>query len=298
MKMEMESPGPGPSGYGGGWNAEENKRFEEALARFDLEDPDCFEKVAKCLPGKRAEEVRRHYEVLVEDVRVIEAGWIEVPMYLQTSYTPDGLSGLELSPTAGGAAEATTASKPPFSVKGGSNTKSSDQERKKGVPWTEEEHRLFLMGLNKYGKGDWRSISRNFVISRTPTQVASHAQKYFLRLGSGNKEKKRSSIHDITSVNTADMKQPPLQQASAITNSSMPAAVGQSPSLVYPPSIGGAVMVSSMGPPTGGNPLMLPPNSLSQYSQKGLGGHSPRQMISGSLGVPQMGYPMQPTMHN
>ena len=45
--------------------------------------------------------------------------------------------------------------------------------------------RLFLLGLDKFGKGDWRSISRNFVISRTPTQVASHAQKYFIRLNFG-----------------------------------------------------------------------------------------------------------------
>jgi SHAQKYF class myb-like DNA-binding protein len=74
-----------------------------------------------------------------------------------------------------------------------------EQERRKGIPWTEEEHRLFLLGLAKFGKGDWRSISRNFVVSRTPTQVASHAQKYFIRLNSMNKkDKRRSSIHDIT----------------------------------------------------------------------------------------------------
>ena len=30
---------------------------------------------------------------------------------------------------------------------------------------------MFLLGLSKFGKGDWRSISRNFVVSRTPTQV-------------------------------------------------------------------------------------------------------------------------------
>ncbi|PHT72555.1 hypothetical protein T459_23340 [Capsicum annuum] len=40
-------------------------------------------------------------------------------------------------------------------------------------------HRRFLMGLEKYGKGDWRNISKKMVISRTPTQVASHAQKYY-----------------------------------------------------------------------------------------------------------------------
>ncbi|CAL9044207.1 transcription factor KUA1-like [Musa acuminata AAA Group] len=71
------------------------------------------------------------------------------------------------------------------------------QERKKGVPWTEEEHRSFLIGLEKLGKGDWRGISRNFVTTRTPTQVASHAQKYFLRQNSLNKKKRRSSLFDV-----------------------------------------------------------------------------------------------------
>lgn len=60
------------------------------------------------------------------------------------------------------------------------------------------------MGLKKYGKGDWRNISRNFVITRTPTQVASHAQKYFIRQHSGGKDKRRASIHDITTVNLED----------------------------------------------------------------------------------------------
>ncbi|KAK7844858.1 transcription factor MYBS3 [Quercus suber] len=71
------------------------------------------------------------------------------------------------------------------------------QERKKGVPWTEEEHRTFLIGLEKLGKGDWRGISRNYVTTRTPTQVASHAQKYFLRQASLNKKKRRSSLFDM-----------------------------------------------------------------------------------------------------
>ena len=60
------------------------------------------------------------------------------------------------------------------------------------------------MGLKKYGKGDWRNISRNFVVSKTPTQVASHAQKYYQRQLSGGKDKRRPSIHDITTVNLAN----------------------------------------------------------------------------------------------
>ncbi|OAY27148.1 transcription factor KUA1 [Manihot esculenta] len=79
------------------------------------------------------------------------------------------------------------------------------QERKKGVPWTEEEHRTFLIGLERLGKGDWRGISRNYVTTRTPTQVASHAQKYFLRLASLNSKKRRSSLFDM--VGTRNSKQ-------------------------------------------------------------------------------------------
>ncbi|XP_068650647.1 transcription factor MYBS3-like [Aristolochia californica] len=81
---------------------------------------------------------------------------------------------------------------------------SSCRERKKGVPWTEEEHRMFLLGLQKLGKGDWRGIARNFVVSKTPTQVASHAQKYFIRQTNVTRRKRRSSLFDITADEPAD----------------------------------------------------------------------------------------------
>lgn len=82
------------------------------------------------------------------------------------------------------------------------------RERKRGTPWTEEEHKLFLLGLQKVGKGDWRGISRNFVKTRTPTQVASHAQKYFLRRNNHNRRRRRSSLFDITTdtfMNSSNM---------------------------------------------------------------------------------------------
>lgn len=91
---------------------------------------------------------------------------------------------------------------------------SATRERKRGVPWTEEEHKLFLLGLQKVGKGDWRGISRNFVKTRTPTQVASHAQKYFLRRSNLNRRRRRSSLFDITtdSVSATPMEEEVINQ--------------------------------------------------------------------------------------
>jgi len=52
--------------------------------------------------------------------------------------------------------------------------------RRLGGRWSVEEHQTFLLGLAKLRKGDWKGISRQYVKTKTPKQVASHAMKYFL----------------------------------------------------------------------------------------------------------------------
>ncbi|GAA0169679.1 DNA-binding transcription factor [Lithospermum erythrorhizon] len=91
-------------------------------------------------------------------------------------------------------------------------------DRRKGKPWTEDEHRSFLIGLENLGKGDWRGISKTYVPTRTPTQVASHAQKYFLRISTLEGKKRRSSVFDISiteDVEPTPPNEPSLNQSGA-----------------------------------------------------------------------------------
>ncbi|CAN6238221.1 unnamed protein product [Urochloa humidicola] len=72
------------------------------------------------------------------------------------------------------------------------------RRKKKAVPWTEDEHRLLLAGLDIY-LGKWQAMSREFLTSKTASQIASHYQKYRNRQKQRERDKcKRTSIHDIT----------------------------------------------------------------------------------------------------
>ncbi|KAI3470630.1 hypothetical protein Pfo_027293 [Paulownia fortunei] len=172
------------------WSRQEDKLFEKALVEFPDGVDDRWRRIAEFLPGKSPDEVKAHYEALLYDIAEIDSGRVELPCYSDESASL-GWDERARSRMPGQIS---------FGSPGGNRSRHSEVERKKGTPWTEDEHRLFLIGLDRYGKGDWRSISRNVVVTRTPTQVASHAQKYFLRHNSGKKERKRSSIHDITTA--------------------------------------------------------------------------------------------------
>ncbi|XP_059666374.1 transcription factor DIVARICATA-like [Cornus florida] len=214
------------------WTREENKRFEKALAIFDEHSPDRWLKVAEMIPGKSVLDVMKQYEDLAADVDNIEAGLIPIPGYLTSSFTLEFVDNCDFD----------------MFRKRSSTGGSSDQERRKGVPWTEEEHRRFLMGLQKHGKGDWRNISRNFVVSKTPTQVASHAQKYFIRQNSEGKEKRRPSIHDITVVHLTGTTSPDNQESPSSNKFALipPPLVSQRKPKIFPNwnhSNDGSVMV-------------------------------------------------------
>ncbi|KAK7386535.1 hypothetical protein VNO78_26837 [Psophocarpus tetragonolobus] len=62
------------------WTPRQNKLFEQALALYDRETPDRWQNVANVV-GRSVEEVKRHYEILKEDVKRIEHGQVPFPHY-------------------------------------------------------------------------------------------------------------------------------------------------------------------------------------------------------------------------
>jgi hypothetical protein len=81
------------------WTREEDKAFENAVAAAAAPPADgppddgWFTELVASVPARMAEEVRRHYEALVEDVAAIEAGRIPLPRYAgeeSSAATPEG----------------------------------------------------------------------------------------------------------------------------------------------------------------------------------------------------------------
>eukprot|EP00199_Chlamydomonas_sp_CCMP681_P006573 CAMPEP_0119108162 /NCGR_PEP_ID=MMETSP1180-20130426/13501_1 /TAXON_ID=3052 ORGANISM="Chlamydomonas cf sp, Strain CCMP681" /NCGR_SAMPLE_ID=MMETSP1180 /ASSEMBLY_ACC=CAM_ASM_000741 /LENGTH=280 /DNA_ID=CAMNT_0007093749 /DNA_START=36 /DNA_END=878 /DNA_ORIENTATION=+ len=215
----------------GCWRPAEHKDLETALA-MHVDNPDRWELVAAHVGNRAAWQVQHYYQQLEDDVRRIEEGLTSVPVEwgqpeshlldledfeesgqgglldvsLDMSYDNDDINDDNDNdpPHSPPCKKAKLAASLDHASRTAAKKRATGEqnrpgELRKGVPWTEEEHHLFLEGLAKYGKGDWRSIARNFVLTRTPTQVASHAQKYFIRLQTSlkSKNKRRASIHDI-----------------------------------------------------------------------------------------------------
>lgn len=115
----------------GEWSREQDVAFENALANYPEDAVDRWAKIAAVVPGKTLEEVKRHYEVLVEDVSLIESGYVALPSY---DSPPE-------------AERSTKRARGKGAVKKGANGSKSEPERRKGIPWTEDEHRLVYLSL-------------------------------------------------------------------------------------------------------------------------------------------------------
>ncbi|KAJ7942623.1 transcription factor DIVARICATA-like [Quillaja saponaria] len=278
------------------WSRDQDIAFENALATYPEDSSDRWEKITEDVPGKTLEEIKHHYELLVDDVNRIESGCVPLPAYNSSSDGSTSHAGEEGNGKKGGHFGNYNGES-----NHGSKGSRSDQERRKGIAWTEDEHRLFLLGLDKYGKGDWRSISRNFVVTRTPTQVASHAQKYFIRLNSMNKDRRRSSIHDITSVGNGDISAPQGPITGQTNGSSAGNSAGK-PTKQPPQSAAGPPGVGMYAAPTIGQPIGGPlvsavgtPVNLPSPAHMAYGVRAP--VPGAPMNMGPMPYPMQHASH-
>ncbi|XP_012846383.1 PREDICTED: protein RADIALIS-like 4, partial [Erythranthe guttata] len=62
------------------WTSKQNKIFEDALAEYCKDSPEWWQKVARAV-GKTVEDVKCHYQKLVEDIECIESGKVPLPNY-------------------------------------------------------------------------------------------------------------------------------------------------------------------------------------------------------------------------
>lgn len=110
------------------WSWEQNKAFENALATHAEDTDDRWEKIAAEVPGKDVDEVVNHYRLLEEDVVAIDGDQIPLPSY----------SGNKVGGGSGGSSSSSGGQ----GKKGGARRgPRAEPERRKGVAWSEEEHR-------------------------------------------------------------------------------------------------------------------------------------------------------------
>ncbi|KAG2393674.1 hypothetical protein C9374_007205 [Naegleria lovaniensis] len=67
--------------------------------------------------------------------------------------------------------------------------------KKQSRYWTQEEHKLFLEGIEKYGKKDVKAIASH-VGTRNATQVRTHAQKYYAKIDREQKKVREKKLEE------------------------------------------------------------------------------------------------------
>ncbi|AES94956.1 putative transcription factor MYB-HB-like family [Medicago truncatula] len=63
------------------WTTKKNKLFENALAIYDKETSDRWYNIAMFVGGTTEVEIKKHYEILQEDIKNIESGKVPLPAY-------------------------------------------------------------------------------------------------------------------------------------------------------------------------------------------------------------------------
>lgn len=145
------------------WSKEEDKAFENAIAdHWTHDSKEQWDTIASLIPTKTIPELKQHHRLLAEDVDDIEAGLIPVPKYLgeesSSSSTKEnnhhGSNSNRRSSscnyTNGFGHDSNSAGQ-----SGGKANSRAEQERRKGIPWTEEEHRYVVtktiqLSINNY----------------------------------------------------------------------------------------------------------------------------------------------------
>lgn len=98
--------------------------------------------------------------------------------------------------------------------------------------WTEEEHEIFLQGLQLHGK-QWKTIAM-MIGTRTVVQVRTHAQKYFQKMERKNRDTGGSSTSTQTKAKAAKRKSLPPALPSRKKLKSPKKGVSRSSSLSLP----------------------------------------------------------------
>ena len=137
--------------------------------------------------------------------------------------------------------------------------------------WTSLEHNIFLKELEKYGK-NWKRIS-SLVQTRSPVQIRTHAQKYFLKLAKANKPAPASCL--VPPKNGKDHPQNDHMKISAASDGS-PSVATSTKQLALPQ---GSSASSSLGRSTKKPPLptvRIPTSPSKKKRAPKNGGKSPK----------------------
>ncbi|KAL6861829.1 hypothetical protein ACP4OV_017529 [Aristida adscensionis] len=203
-------------------------RRDEKLLQMLVLVRNRWDHVAAHLPGRTPAQACDRYNSMVEELRRVlgepevatPPEWdmqVVVPAIAAPAVAEDAgeasastATALVIVPALPAAADNNHAGPPSTPAGGGEGRPEEGQKRKKrrgGVGsrkkpemWTEEEHSIFLVGLDKYEKkSKWKAMSEEHLLTKTPSQIASHHQKYRKRQKQRDlKACKRASIHDIT----------------------------------------------------------------------------------------------------